>query len=338
MPMASFGIHVQPVDDNAGTTLASLNADRHFALASTTKLVTSLAALDLLGPAYRWRAEGLVASPARVVRMLDPRAFNRNALRVSVQPGSGEKAVVTVQPRPPGVTVVGDVYMGGGACNAWAQWRQDKPGELWVRGRWDTSCGRRDIALVRPRVPATSVKLASVASVDLPALDLRRVIHGMNKTSDNRVARSLMLRLAPSVGGLEAARQRVQGWLRTQGLVDGDIRIEQGSGESRLEQGKPRAMVQLLRRAWRRDTSRAFVDSLPIAGVDGTLAHRMQRGEAAGHAFLKTGTLLDTRALAGYVQARSGRVYAVAAMVNHPDAARATPALDALIEWVAKNG
>ena len=75
-----------------------------------------------------------------------------------------------------------------------------------------------------------------------------------------------------------------------------------------------------------------------MAGVDGTLAHRMTQGRATGRAFLKTGTLLDTRALAGYVQAASGSTYAVAALVNHPEAARATPALDRLIEWVAARG
>ena len=64
----------------------------------------------------------------------------------------------------------------------------------------------------------------------------------------------------------------------------------------------------------------------------------MQHGSATGQAYLKTGTLSDTRALAGYVHAKSGKVYAVAAMVNHPSAARATPALDAFIEWVAENG
>jgi hypothetical protein len=68
--------------------------------------------------------------------------------------------------------------------------------------------------------------------------------------------------------------------------------------------------------------SRSFVESLPIAGVDGTLAHRLRNGSATGHAFLKTGTLRDTRALAGYVRARSGTVYAVAAVVNHAEAGR----------------
>ena len=72
--------------------------------------------------------------------------------------------------------------------------------------------------------------------------------------------------------------------------------------------------------------------------MDGTLQYRMQGTAAEGHAFLKTGTLLDTRALAGYVQSASGKMYAVAMMVNHPDAARATPALDRVIEWIAKSG
>jgi D-alanyl-D-alanine carboxypeptidase/D-alanyl-D-alanine-endopeptidase (penicillin-binding protein 4) len=91
-------------------------------------------------------------------------------------------------------------------------------------------------------------------------------------------------------------------------------------------------------RAWADADLRAFVDSLPVAGVDGTLAHRLQGGAAAGQAFLKTGSLLDTRALAGYVRSRSGRVHAVAVFVNHGSAAAATPAIDAVIEQLARHG
>ncbi|HEV8690273.1 MAG TPA: D-alanyl-D-alanine carboxypeptidase, partial [Ideonella sp.] len=90
-------------------------------------------------------------------------------------------------------------------------------------------------------------------------------------------------------------------------------------------------------RAWGTRQASSLIDSLPVAGVDGTLEHRMTRGAAAGQAHLKTGTLLDTRALAGFVHGRSGKVYAVAALVNHPDAARAMPALDAFIEWLARS-
>jgi D-alanyl-D-alanine carboxypeptidase/D-alanyl-D-alanine-endopeptidase (penicillin-binding protein 4) len=171
---------------------------------------------------------------------------------------------------------------------------------------------------------------------------LPELIREMNKTSNNVAARNLLLSLseepAPGHAALREAQDRVHAWLRAQGLADGDIRIDIGSGQSRAERGKPRAMVHLLLNAWRSGGAKALLDSLPIAGVDGTLAHRMQHGSATGQAYLKTGTLSDTRALAGYVHAKSGKVYAVAAMVNHPQASRATPALDAFIEWVANNG
>ena len=57
-----------------------------------------------------------------------------------------------------------------------------------------------------------------------------------------------------------------------------------------------------------------------------------------GQAYLKTGTLSDTRALAGYVRAKSGRVYAVSMIVTDPAAAKGTPALDSLVEWVVRAG
>ena len=64
----------------------------------------------------------------------------------------------------------------------------------------------------------------------------------------------------------------------------------------------------------------------------------MTSGPAKGNAHLKTGTLSDTRALAGYVQARSGKVYAVSMMVTDPAAAGATRTLDAVVEWIASTG
>jgi D-alanyl-D-alanine carboxypeptidase/D-alanyl-D-alanine-endopeptidase (penicillin-binding protein 4) len=64
----------------------------------------------------------------------------------------------------------------------------------------------------------------------------------------------------------------------------------------------------------------------------------MKSSIAKGKAFLKTGTLTDTRALAGYVQARSGKTYAVAAIINDPHAGKGVAALDAFIAWIVDNG
>ena len=75
-----------------------------------------------------------------------------------------------------------------------------------------------------------------------------------------------------------------------------------------------------------------LMSSLPVAGIDGTL--RRARG-APGRAHLKTGSLRDVVGVAGYVLGNSGRRYVVVAIVNHPNANAARPALDALVEWVA---
>ena len=197
----------------------------------------------------------------------------------------------------------------------------------------------REVAAPRPHAARWSSELLTPVG---------EVLREMNKTSNNEAARNVLLSLAPGAesagaGGLKiatlrAAQERMRGWLRTQGLHDGDITVVLGSGQSRAERGKPRALVDLLRNAWRSADSQTLVDSLPIAGVDGTLIHRMTSGAATGQAYLKTGTLSDTRALAGYVRAKSGRVYAVSMVVTDPAAAKGTSALDSIVEWVARAG
>lgn len=218
-----------------------------------------------------------------------------------------------------------------------------------VEGLWREAGGRLKGKVIDKQRPdrESLLPLDAAGEPQLPfsvhlSEALPQVIREINKTSDNMAARNLMLSLVRGfptrAATMVEARQRVDGWLQRQGFQPGDISLENGSGLSRAERGKPRAMVQLLRNAWASQQSQAFIDSLPIAGIDGTLAHRMTNGKATGAAFLKTGTLLDTRALAGYVKAVSGKTYAVAALVNHPEAQRALPSLDGLIEWIARNG
>jgi len=246
-----------------------------------------------------------------------------------------------------------------------------------VRGSWGAACGTRSISFVPPphsgyaarALPAMWAKTGGtlggrVVANDRPIGDkalpvgtdgevlqplsfdrskpLPELVRDINKTSDNMAARNLMLSLSPGFperpATLAGAQKIMRMWLRDQGIADGDIEVENGSGLSHTERAKPRAMVQLLRQGWKGEQAEAFLESLPIAGVDGTLANRLVGGKAQGRAYLKTGTLNDTRALAGYVRSLSGRLYAVSAMVNHADAAAGRPALDAFIEWVARNG
>ena len=81
-----------------------------------------------------------------------------------------------------------------------------------------------------------------------------------------------------------------------------------------------------------------FAASLPIAALDGTMKNRLVGVAAAGNARLKTGTLRDVAALAGFVRDVHGRDWVVSAFVNDPQAARGRAVLDRLVAWVADGG
>ena len=97
----------------------------------------------------------------------------------------------------------------------------------------------------------------------------------------------------------------------------------------------PQAMARMLQLARAAPVMPEYLASLPIAGVDGTL--RRSTSRAAGAAHLKTGSLRDVMAVAGYVHAANGRRQVLVAVVNHPNASAARPLLDSLIDWAARD-
>jgi len=92
-----------------------------------------------------------------------------------------------------------------------------------------------------------------------------------------------------------------------------------------------RAFTQLLQYAWESPYSAELIASLPIAGIDGTL----KRSHASGVAHLKTGSLNGVLGVAGYVQGKNQHRYSLVVLINHPNAAKARPLIDAWIEWAA---
>jgi serine-type D-Ala-D-Ala carboxypeptidase/endopeptidase (penicillin-binding protein 4) len=90
----------------------------------------------------------------------------------------------------------------------------------------------------------------------------------------------------------------------------------------------------LLQVAWASPTMPELLSSLPVTGVDGTLRRSKT---PVGRAHLKTGSLRDVMGVAGVVLANTGRRYVVVAIVNHPNANAARPALDALVKWAIVN-
>ena len=97
-------------------------------------------------------------------------------------------------------------------------------------------------------------------------------------------------------------------------------------------------MGHMLMVAYRAPTMPEFVSSLPLVGFDGTMRGRLQDHAVAGNAHVKTGTLNEVRAIAGYVRAGSGRHYAVVSLINHTNALYGQQAQDLLLQWIYDRG
>lgn len=168
----------------------------------------------------------------------------------------------------------------------------------------------------------------------------------IDKHSDNPIARVVYLALGAAStrgSGLPTAARselEVRAWL-ARNAIDGDgLVLENGSGLSRTERIRPAQLAAALRAALQSDWAPEFMASLPVAGVDGGLQTRLRDGAAQRRSRLKTGTLRDASALAGYVKDVRGERYVLVAMINDEAAAKqvARPILDALVEWVASRG
>ena len=138
---------------------------------------------------------------------------------------------------------------------------------------------------------------------------------------------------ASTLGGARLLRA----WLLQAGLADQDFVLYDGSGLSTKDLVTPRAEAQLLAFAATQPWFPAWKAGLPTAGVDGTLAGRFTHSPLKGKLFAKTGTLGESRALAGFVQCGSGREMIVAILVdNHdPGSSADRAAMDKVIETIA---
>jgi serine-type D-Ala-D-Ala carboxypeptidase/endopeptidase (penicillin-binding protein 4) len=128
--------------------------------------------------------------------------------------------------------------------------------------------------------------------------------------------------------------QAITAFLHRSALPMSGLYLDNGSGLSREEHVTAQSLADLLVAANSSPIAQVFIESLPIAGVDGTMRNRLTNAGAGGNAHIKTGTLRDVRAIAGYVGADNGESYVVVSFINDPRAEAARAAHDALLEWV----
>ena len=138
-----------------------------------------------------------------------------------------------------------------------------------------------------------------------------------------------------------AALQRINQWWQTH-LTTPPPYLTNGSGLCRDCTISAANLSELLGYAYSQPDFEAYVDSLGVAGVSGTIATHSQRlpeSAAIGRAWIKTGTLSNVTSMAGYVKGQSGQDYTVVGMINTDQALNpytARPVLDAMLDWTAQ--
>ena len=219
-----------------------------------------------------------------------------------------------------------------------------------VAGLWHSMGGKLQGSARLGPVPAA---VANKPALELRSAPLSEIIRDINKYSNNVMAQQLFLTLgrvlpaagspgsaadqadaAMQVGSFAASRAVVQRWWKSRIQADGAPLLDNGSGLSRQERISAQALGALLQTAYQSPVMPELMASLPISGVDGTL--RRAKGASTGSAHLKTGSLNNVVALAGYVHGSGGQRWVLVALVNHANANAARPAIQALVDWTAR--
>ena len=328
------------VDLETGEVVFRANSALGLMPASAQKLAISFAALRLLGPGFRFRTE-VVASGE-----LDGKAWNGDLALVGYgDPSLGPKDIDALARD---VAALGIRRVTGRVLGDERHFdtRRDAPGwkpsyvglesrplsalsvaEIEFHGANGSAAAaaraltaaleRRGVSVAGTagagRAPADGLPLALDVSEPLVA-----IVRHMNRESDNFIAEMVLKELGASVtrNGSTAAGARVaRAELATAGVPLAGVRIGDGSGLSLRDRLTAKALVRILRGGARDASIRdAFLTSLSVAGVSGTLEKRLGRRPTRGRVIAKTGTTNTASALAGFVRRR----YVFAILQNGP--------------------
>ncbi len=167
--------------------------------------------------------------------------------------------------------------------------------------------------------------------------DLVEIIRDINKYSNNTMARQLFLSLGAQfrdeVDGddAKAAQRVIRAWLARKNILAPHLVMENGSGLSRAERVSANELAKMLQAAWKSPYAAEFMSSLPLVAMDGTMRKRLHRTPLVGEARIKTGTLNNVRAIAGYSRDSNGNSWAVVAILNDPRPWGASAILDQVL-------
>lgn len=314
-------VGIQVYDLTADSAIFSYNEQQRMRPASTMKLFTAITALDRLGEAYLFRT--LLKYKGKVDDLtltgdlycqggFDPR-FNSDDMKAFAE--SVKRLGID--------TIRGNIYAdlsmkdddlkGEGWC-----WDDDDNPELsplLVSGKNrflnSFSDELKNAGIVFLGTLKTGVTPSDARLICQRTHTMDQILIRMMKKSDNLYAESMFYQLAASSGvrrpGAKQARVLINRLVERLRFNPADFYFADGSGLSLYTYVSPSLEVAFLRYAYQNNNIYSQLwNSLPIAGVDGTLDTRMQNTAAYGNVHAKTGTVRGVSSLAGYCTAPNG--------------------------------
>jgi D-alanyl-D-alanine carboxypeptidase/D-alanyl-D-alanine-endopeptidase (penicillin-binding protein 4) len=183
-------------------------------------------------------------------------------------------------------------------------------------------------AVARLAKPFDESRLTEVAFVQ--SQPLSEILKVINKQSQNLHA-ELTLRLlgtlhpdvrllddygrpkSAAVLGAEIRRQ----FLQKAGIEVEPLSLRDGSGLARQDLVTPRSTARLLEFMLTHPHSKTWLESMTVAGANGTLKRRMRNSAAANNMRGKTGTLTYVNTLSGYLRTNGGQPLIVSMVGNN---------------------
>ncbi|MEB3197873.1 MAG: D-alanyl-D-alanine carboxypeptidase/D-alanyl-D-alanine-endopeptidase [Candidatus Sericytochromatia bacterium] len=255
---------------------------------------------------------------------LMPRSTYMQVLNRATTLPAGEQGMLGIELQPGAPTAWGEILMVRGGLPAGTQ---EERNQLAVQepARLATHVFREALIQqgVRVRGQAklgtTPPGSRTLGSVESPPL--ADITSEMLRTSDNLLAETLLLQLGAKVRGTPGTWDKglaeLRAYLDQVGWQANSYRIADGSGLSRYNAWSPAHLARLLNHLpTQRQSYPAVLVGLPISGINGTLAQRLNQPALRGRLRAKTGTMSGVSSLAGYLEARDGQQVVLAIMTN----------------------
>jgi D-alanyl-D-alanine carboxypeptidase/D-alanyl-D-alanine-endopeptidase (penicillin-binding protein 4) len=305
-------------------------------------IIGDVTAMDELfwGEGWMWDDE-----PEYYEAFITPLTVNGNYITIEVSPGGkdGDKLPVRIEPQTSYLYIINNGITSSDTSIPTVQvTRPKRNNTITVNGRLSTTdtSEKFEISVWQPelwylhlfkeRLEKNGILVSGEIELDTLQKSIQlttikhsidSVLHFINKPSDNLASELLLKTFGRTKYGKPGTAKKgleaMLDYLNSIGVDTSLLILADGSGLSFYNQVSPDALVKILEHQYRSKTFKRFYESLPTAGVDGTLKNRLKGTKAEGNLRAKTGTISSVSTLSGYITTTDNKLLAFSFMSNH---------------------